>query len=139
MAAARGWTSRQVDFTLAFCPQPEDNPLHMELPQCHRPSGFEHQDIALRLKKNLYGQVDSPKLFYEHLSRGMSKLGFEPSEANPCLFLHRELQIMVLNYCDDQIWHSPDNQLIEKYVQSLKDLGYNLTGTERRHLWFLGH
>jgi len=40
----------------------------------------------------------------------MSKLGFEPSEANPCLFLHRELQIMVLNYCDDQIWLSPDNQ-----------------------------
>ena len=56
----------------------------------------------------------------------MSKLGFEPSEADPCLFLHRELQIMVLNYCDNQIWLSPDNQLIEKYVQSLKDLGYDL-------------
>jgi len=34
MAATQGWTSRQVDFTLAFCqsPQPADNPLLMELP-----------------------------------------------------------------------------------------------------------
>jgi len=59
--------------------------LYMELPQCYRPSGFEHQDIVLRLKKSIYGQVDSPKLFYEHLSCGMSKLGFKPSEADPCL------------------------------------------------------
>jgi len=115
------------------------NTLYMELPQHCRPSGFEHQDIVLRLKKSIYGQVDSPKLFYEHLSRGMSKLGFEPSEADPCLFLHRELQIMVLNYCDDQIWLSPDNQLIEKYAQSLKDLGYNLELEPWRHLRFLGY
>ena len=35
LAAAHGWKSRQVDFTLAFCqsPQPKDNPLYMELPQ----------------------------------------------------------------------------------------------------------
>jgi len=56
----------------------------------------------------------------------MSQLGFEPSEADQCLFLHRELQIMVLNYCDDQIWLSPDNKLIEQHVQKLKDLGYDL-------------
>ena len=35
LAAAQGWKSRQVDFTLAFCqsPQPADKPLYMELPQ----------------------------------------------------------------------------------------------------------
>ena len=33
-AAAHGWKSRQVDFTLAFCqsPQPADKPLYLELP-----------------------------------------------------------------------------------------------------------
>ena len=34
---------------------------------------------------------------------------------------------MVLNYCDDQIWLSPDMSLIEEYVQKLKDLNYDLT------------
>jgi hypothetical protein len=33
---------------------------------------------------------------------------------------------MVLNYCDDQIWLSPDNSLIEKYVAKLKE-NYDLT------------
>ena len=34
---------------------------------------------------------------------------------------------MVLNYCDDQIWLSPDDALIEEYVMKLKNLGYDLT------------
>ena len=129
LAAAHGWKSRQVDFTLAFCqsPQPADNPLYMELPQYYRPNGVDGRDVVLKMEKSIYGQSDSPKLFYEHLSKGMVKLGFVPSDADPCLFIHKELQLMVLNYCDDQIWLSPDNDLIENYVQQLKDLGYDLT------------
>jgi len=129
LAAANGWKSRQVDFTLAFCqsPQPDDNPLYVELPQCYRPAGFDSQDVALKLNKSIYGQVDSPKLFYEHLCKGMDALGFAPSEADPCLFIHREHKIMVLNYCDDQIWLSPYDNLIEEYVGKLKDLGCDFT------------
>jgi len=99
----------------------------VELPQYYRPAGFDSQDVVLKLNKSIYGQVDSPKLFYEHLCKGMDALGFEPSEADPCLFIHREHKIMVLNYCDDQIWLSPDDKLIEDYVGKLKGLGYYLT------------
>jgi hypothetical protein len=47
---------------------------------------------------------------------------------------------MVLNYCDDQIWLSPDNDLIESYVNQLKDLGgYDLTLEEDGDIFgFLG-
>ncbi len=141
LAAAKGWKSRQVDFTLAFCqsPQPEDKPLYMELPQFYRPQGMEGRDVVLKMNKSIYGQVDSPKLFYEHLSRGMDALGFEPSASDPCLFIHKEHKIMVLNYCDDQIWLSPDNNLIEKYVKQLQDIGYDLTLEEEGDLFgFLG-
>ena len=129
LAAAHGWKSRQVDFTLAFCqsPQPVDKPLYMELPQYYQPKGMEGRDVVLKMNKSIYGQIDSPKLFYEHLSRGRSKLGFHPSDSDPCLFIHSELPIMVLNYCDDQIWLSPDNDAIETYVNKLKGLGYDLT------------
>ena len=34
---------------------------------------------------------------------------------------------MVLNYCDDQIWLSPDGKLIQTYVEKLKNSGYDLT------------
>ena len=76
LAAAHGWKSRQVDFTLAFCqsPQPEDQPLHMELPQYYRPKGMEDRDVVLKMNKSIYGQLSSPRLFWEHLSKGMDKL-----------------------------------------------------------------
>jgi len=98
----------------------------VELPQFYRPKGSEGRDVVLRLKKSLYGQLDSPKLFYEHLSKGMRNLGFEPSTSDPCLFIHKTEKIMVLNYCDDQIWLSPSNALIEKYV-GLLGKNYALT------------
>ncbi len=95
--------------------------------------------MVLRMKKSIYGQVNSPKLFYEHLCSGMHQLGFVPTEADPCLFIHKEHQIMVLTYCDDQIWLSPDNALIEKYVKKLQDLKYDLTLEEEGDLFgFLG-
>ena len=141
MAAAHGWTSRQVDFTLAFCqsPQPANNPLYMELPQYYRPAGHEGKDIVLKMCKSIYGQVDSPKLFFEHLSKGMTQLGFKPSESDPCLFIHQTEKIMVLNYCDDQIWLSPDNKLIEDSVSRLKELGYDLELEKQGDIYsFLG-
>jgi Reverse transcriptase (RNA-dependent DNA polymerase) len=133
-AAAHDWKSRQVDFTLAFFqrPQPADNPLSMELPQYYRPAGYEGQDIVLQLNKSIYGQVDSPKLVFEHISKGMLQLGFLPSTMDPCIFIHSKLKLMVLNYCDEQIWLSPDNELIKEHVNKLKDLHLAL-GTQRLH------
>jgi len=141
MAATHGWKSRQVDFTLAFCQslQPKDTPLYMELPQYYRPAGHEGKDVVLRMCKSIYGRVDSPKLFYEHLSRGMLELGFQPSQSDPCLFLHETEKITVLNYCDDQIWLCPDNDLIESYVLNLKNLGYDLELESQGNIYsFLG-
>ena len=71
--------------------------------------------------------MDSPKLFYEHLCVGMNALGFEASLSDPCLFIHKTLPIMVLNYCDDQIWLNPSDSYIEEYVKKLLKLGYDLT------------
>ena len=127
LAATHNWQSRQVDFTLAFCQSPQKRPVYMELPQYYRPKGCEGRDVVLKLNKSIYGQMDSPKLFYEHLCDGMTKLGFQIADSDPCLFIHKTEQIMVLNYCDDQIWLSPDNALIEKYVKQLQSIGYDLT------------
>ena len=127
LAATHGWKSRQVDFTLAFCQSPQKREVFMELPQFYRPKGHDGKDVVLRLEKSIYGQMDSPKLFYEHLCVGMTALGFVASLSDPCLFIHKTLPIMVLNYCDDQIWLSPSDHDIEVYVKKLLALGYDLT------------
>jgi hypothetical protein len=127
LAATHGWKSRQVDFTLAFCQSPQKREVFMELPQFYRPKGHEGKNVVLRLEKSIYGQMDSPKLFYEHLCAGMDQLGFQASLSDPCLFIHKTLPIMVLNYCDDQIWLSPNDKDIEAQVNKLQALGYDLT------------
>lgn len=101
--------------------------VFMELPQYYGPNGIQGRDVVLHLEKSIYGQMDSPKLFYEHLSTGMMALGFEPTPSDPCLFVHKTLPIMVLNYCDDQIWLSSDDKHIENYVKQLAELGYDRT------------
>ncbi len=46
---------------------------------------------------------------------------------------------MVLNYCDDQIWLSPDNALIEEHIKKLQDSGLALTLEEEGDMFsFLG-
>jgi hypothetical protein len=74
----------------------------MELPQYYCRNGYPGRDMVLRLEKSMYGQMDSPKLFYEHLSTGVTALGFEPTLLDSCLSVHKTLPVMVLNYCDDQ-------------------------------------
>ena len=136
-SAVAGWKSRQADFTNAFCQAPQKDEIYVELPQHYQPGSKGLQrtearqegrsDYVLKLEKSLYGQVTSPKLFWEHLQKGMKALDFVQSETDPCLFLHKKHKLMVLNYCDDQIWLSPDDKLIKEYVKKLKDNGYDLT------------
>jgi Reverse transcriptase (RNA-dependent DNA polymerase) len=102
LAATHGWKSRHVGFTLAFCQSPQKREVFMELLQYYHPNP-QDPGIVLWLKKSLYGQMDSQKLFYEHLCEGLTKVGFKAFASSPCCFVHRFLQIIVLNYCDNQI------------------------------------
>ena len=71
----------------------------MELPEFYKPRDCQGKDVVLKLNKSIYGQMDSPKLFYEHLCKGMNQLGFQNADSDPCLFIHKTEKIMVLNYC----------------------------------------
>jgi len=122
-----GCKSRQVDFTNAFCQASQRDLVFVEMPQHYQPRGCSGKDFVLKLNKSLYGQVTSPKLFWEHIQAGMHQQKFVQSLADPCLFIHPDYPLMVLNYCDDQIWLSPDDNLIDLYVDKLKALGYDLT------------
>ena len=42
--------------------------------------------IAVQLKKALYGCVQSAKLWYNHLSNVLKELGFEANPVDPCVF-----------------------------------------------------
>ena len=106
-------STKQVDFTLAFV-QAEAKPgTYIEMPDL-----FEKEGYILELKRNLYGQQDSPIRFYEHLKKGLVERGFYTSKFDPCLFYSQDVLILV--YVDDCIFISREDKNIDTVIQSLK-------------------
>ena len=89
LSISQGWKTRQVDFDNAFVQ------ADIDLPEIYIkcPAGFrspDHDDaIVLRLNKSLYGLVQAPMLYYNHLSAGLEQCGLKPSSADPCMFIGR--------------------------------------------------
>lgn len=127
MAASMNLHTRSVDFQNAFCQAKQDTPLYIELPKHYKVRGREHEDLVLDLQKSLYGTVTAPKQFYEHIDAGMRSEGFVPSKSDPCLYIHKEHQVMVLQYVDDQIYIAKDPKYIDLHVASLRKKGFLLT------------
>jgi hypothetical protein len=89
MVIIYGLVSRQVDFQNAFCQSTlgENEHVYVEIPKGFDAPPGAPPDAVLKLRKTLYGLVQSPKAFYEHLKAGMEALGFAVSELDPCLFI----------------------------------------------------
>ena len=63
-----GLKSQSIDFTNAFSQEdiPSGEPVLIELPRDFKSDGGKH-DFVLKLKKSLYGQAKSARLWYEKL------------------------------------------------------------------------
>ena len=80
----RGMNIQQMDVTTAFLSGNLKEDLFMA-----QPSGFEEkgsQALECRLKKSLYGLKQSPRCWYEELSKHLVSTGFKQSRADPCVF-----------------------------------------------------
>lgn len=90
-AHANGWKGiTHGDVSAAFLNSdvPKDSdPIYL-----HTPDGFPNvtkdgrKIYGYRLKKSLYGLVQAPRWWYEHLHRLLQKYGFHQSHVDPCLY-----------------------------------------------------
>ena len=82
------WHTRQIDFILAYPQAPIETPLFMEVPKGVSISGLplDSKAYVLELKMNLYGQKQAGRVWYQHLTSGLTKLGFTPSAIDECVF-----------------------------------------------------
>jgi hypothetical protein len=71
----------------------------------------EKKDHVLKLVKNLYGQKQAGRVWYQHLRKKLFKLGFNPSEHDECVFYHGTTIFIV--YTDDTILLGLDKKEIE--------------------------
>ena len=67
------------------------------------------------------------------MKAGIENLGFVPSEADPCLFLHKKKRILLLLYVDDVLLFHEKEEVLQEVIADLQK-GFSLTeedtGTE---------
>ena len=110
-----GLKSKQGDISCAF--------LHAELGPTERiyvemPRGFKQYDSkgrpkVLSLLRFLYGLRNSPRAFWQYLTRKLEACGLRQSKLDPCLFIGTH--VIVVTYVDDVLFWSND----EKHIYEL--------------------
>jgi hypothetical protein len=98
LAAMHNLKGKQIDFTQAF-PQAEvKEDIYLRFP-----AGFEHkiEKWALKLKRNLYGLVQASRNWFLKLSAIYERLLFKQSKYGPCLFLRKDMIIVL--YTDHMV------------------------------------
>jgi hypothetical protein len=114
LAAMHNLRGKQIDFTQAFLQAKLKEYIYLRFP-----AGFEHktENWALKLKRNLYGLVQASRNWFLKLSAIYERLGFKQSKSDPCLFLRKDMIIVL--YTDDCLLYARDTNDIDSFVNSL--------------------
>ena len=116
--------SKSIDFTLAYSQADIKTSVYLYPPQGIELAGGNHR-MVLKLKKNLYGLKNAGRTWWEHLSSGLSSLGFVPSESDPCVWIKND--VIIVSYVDDCLVFSNDKRKIKETLDKLKNQGFVFT------------
>ena len=126
LSLSQGLKTRQVDFSNAFV-QAElkrDEFIYIDVPK-----GFETDSdegtMVLKLKRSLYGLVQAPLYWNNHLKSGFEKAGLKQSVSDPCMFYGDG--VIALTYVDDVLFFSKTDSNIDGKIKVLQDKGYKMT------------
>ena len=107
--------TKQIDYTAAFIHAPIDCLVYVECPR-----GFEVPGMVWELKKSLYGLAQSPRNFFLHTKDQLeNKLGFVQSEADPCLFISKD--VICLIYVDDALLFYKDQSAVTNLTDKMTE------------------
>jgi hypothetical protein len=119
-----GWTTKQIDFVLAYTQADVECELFMAIPKGFEVDGNTN-DYVLKLHKNLFGQKQAGRVWNKHLVEKLMQIGFISSNIDECLF-YKGNAVLVL-YTDDSILAGPDSQELEDIIQAMMEVGLKLT------------
>ena len=117
-----GLQIQSIDFTNAFAQAdiPSGEPVFIEIPRDLKNDGGQH-DVVLKLRKNLYGQAEATRIWYEKLRNGLLERGFVMSKVYPFLFMSKTVICVV--YVDDCLLWAHSKSDIDNVMKSFKEDG----------------
>ena len=119
MAIHLGWATRQIDFSNAFVQADLKEEVYLSLPPGFVGEDGSRKNMVLKLNKSLYGLVQAPLVWGNHLSEKLLKLGFKQGENDPCIYFGKGMLILV--YVDDVLVFGPSQEHIDDMLGNLKN------------------
>lgn len=125
LVAIKDLETGQIDVNNAFTESTLKHLIYMNAP----PGVNVKQGEYLRLLQSLYGLKQAAHDWYFTCNGVLIKLGFVSSEADPCMYINKARQLIVLVYVDDISIVSPSKSQIQwfktQFAKSfkIKDLG----------------
>ncbi len=119
-ALLNGWYTRQIDYVMAFPQAPVERDLYMEITKGVKIENTENtQDYVLRIVKNLYGQKQAGRVWYQYLAKGLQEMGFIKSKIDECVFYYKSC--LVLIYVDDSIIMGPIKMQVQEIIKLISE------------------
>ena len=118
LSVLNGWSTRQIDFVLAYPQAKVPRPTYMELPKGIDIKGLDPEQHVLDIKRNIYGGLDAGRTWFLHLKAGLEAIGFTQSKIDDCVF-YRGTTIFIV-YTDDGILIDPDPKKIDEALNEMK-------------------
>lgn len=125
MAIHMGWKTKQIDFSNAFVQSNLNEKVYLSLPPGFVDSDGTRKDTVLKLRKSLYGLVQAPMTWNNHLTETLGKLGYESEKSDPCMFIGHG--VILLAYLDDILVFGPDEKHIDKALKDIKTTKLSFT------------
>ena len=69
---------------------------------------------------------EAPKLWYQKVTAGLVEMGFERSQHDQCLFMHKEKKIILLLYTDDCLLFCETDAMLQEMITTMKRM-FSLT------------
>jgi hypothetical protein len=131
LAATQNWELFNMDVNSAFLNSYLAEEIYVVQPQGFERTGAKGEKLVCRMLKCLYGLKQAPRYWNSVIDGWMVSYGFTISEADPCVYIHREgtTVLIVLLWVDDLIIAGNNLTEISKFKAAIskrfemKDLG----------------
>ena len=125
--------TQSVDFVQAYPQADIKYPIYLKVPAGVILNDNDGQ-LVLKLMKNLYGLKDAGRTWYEHLTDGLTSMGFIATSSDPCIFT-KGSNVIIL-YVDDCVIISKTKEETDVIYKQLEQRKYKMTneGTMEEYL-----
>ena len=118
LSTLQDWSTKQVNFVLAFPQADITHDNYMKLPAGIKTVHGNGNTHMLKIKENLYGGKNTVKIWYDYLKGALENIGFKQSKVDSCVFYCKGVTFMF--YADDGIFFAKNDNDINKAINDLR-------------------